>query len=115
MIGQVFALVGAILILSAGLGVVRFGDVFARMHSLTKGSTLGVVLVLVGAAIYLDRPNDWTSLLLAAAAQLLSSPIAANVLGRSTYLLQLARELDSEDNSATRDTAGDDTADEDVR
>lgn len=91
MIGHVLALVGALLILLAGIGVLRFDDVFARMHALTKATTLGVVLVLLGAAIVLDRRNDWTSLLLAAGMQLVTSPIAANLLGRSTYLLARAR------------------------
>lgn len=90
--GEVVALVGSILVLLSGIGVVRFRDTYARMHALTKATTLGVVLVLIGAAIHLDRPNDWTSLLLAAAMQLTTSPIAANLLSRSTWLLQRASE-----------------------
>ena len=46
MIGQLLALGGAVLILFSALGIVRFDDVFAQMHFLTKASTLGVVLVL---------------------------------------------------------------------
>jgi len=91
-IGEWVALLGSILVLLAGIGAVRFRDTFARMHALTKATTLGVVLVLIGAAIHLDRPNDWTSLLLAAAMQLVTSPVAANLLGRSTWLLQRATE-----------------------
>jgi multisubunit Na+/H+ antiporter MnhG subunit len=47
----------------------------ARMHALTKASTLGVVLVLVGGAVTLHHPNDVTSLLLAAALQVLTMPV----------------------------------------
>ncbi len=90
MIGEWVALLGAVLVLLAGVGALRLRDTFSRMHALTKATTLGVVLVLIGAAIYLDRPNDWTSLLLAAAMQLITSPVAANLLGRSTWLLQRA-------------------------
>lgn len=88
MIGQVVALVGAALVLIAGIGVVRFRDPMSRLHALTKASTLGVVLVFLGAALYLDRPNDWTSLLLAAALQLLTSPISAALISRSTILTE---------------------------
>ncbi len=87
MIGQVVALVGALLVVVAGVGVVRFDDAMSRLHALTKASTLGVVLVLLGAALALDRTNDWTSLLLAAALQLVTSPLSAALIARSTYLV----------------------------
>ena len=53
MVGQALMLFGALLILLAGIGVVRFRDVLARMHALSKASTLGFVLVLLGGALVL--------------------------------------------------------------
>jgi multicomponent Na+:H+ antiporter subunit G len=87
-IGEVIVFAGALLTLLAGVGVVRFGDVLARMHALTKASTLGMLLVLIGAAVSLDEANDITSLVLAAALHQLTSPVAANLLGRATYLAE---------------------------
>jgi len=92
MIGPVVALVGSVLILFSALGIVRFDDVFAQMHFLSKASTLGVVLVLLGAASVMERANDWSSLLLAAFLQLLTSPVAVNLISRSTYLTRAVRE-----------------------
>jgi multicomponent Na+:H+ antiporter subunit G len=88
MIGEVIVFAGALLTLLAGIGVLRFGDVLARMHALTKASTLGMLLVLLGAAISLHEANDITSLVLAAALHLLTSPVACNLLGRATYLAE---------------------------
>jgi multicomponent Na+:H+ antiporter subunit G len=85
-IGQLLALVGSVLILFSALGVARFDDVFAQMHFLSKASTLGVVLVLGGAALVMHHPNDWSSLALAAFLQLSTSPVAATLIARSTYL-----------------------------
>jgi len=85
MIGELLVLFGSLLTLLAAIGMVRFKDVFARMHALTKASTAGVIVVLVGAAIHLDHPNDVTSLFLAAALQLLTSPVAANMISLATY------------------------------
>jgi multicomponent Na+:H+ antiporter subunit G len=85
MIGQLLVLVGSVLTLLAAIGMVRFTDVFARMHSLAKASTAGVVLVLIGAAIHLEHPNDVTSLALAALLQVITSPVAANMLSVATY------------------------------
>jgi multicomponent Na+:H+ antiporter subunit G len=94
MIGQLVTLVGAALVLVAGIGVVRFRDPMSRLHALTKASTLGVVLVFIGAALYLDGANDWTSLLLAASLQLLTSPISAALISRSTFLSKGESSLD---------------------
>ena len=68
MIGEAVALVGAVLILLAAIGVVRFRDVLARMHALTKASTVGVLLVAIGSAFVLPTANDITSALAAAPA-----------------------------------------------
>jgi multicomponent Na+:H+ antiporter subunit G len=84
--GQVLALFGTALTLVAALGVLRFPDVLARMHALTKASTVGVALALLGGAVTLDDVNDVTTLLLAAALQVLTLPVATNLLGRSTYM-----------------------------
>ena len=88
MIGEALILVGSLLTLVAAVGMFRFQDVFSRMHALSKASTLAVVLVLVGAAISLSHPNDVTSLLLAAALQVLTSPVAANMISITTYRME---------------------------
>ena len=86
MVGEVLALAGSVLVLIAAIGVVRFDDVLARMHALAKASTLGVLLLLAGAAVGLRHANDVTSVVLAALAQVLTSPPASNMLSRATYL-----------------------------
>lgn len=103
MIGSALALFGAVLTLLAAVGVVRFPCVLARMHALTKASTVGVVLVLLGGAVTLDHPNDVTTLLLAAALQLLTLPVAANLMSRSTYMARgIASHVDEIDELADR-------------
>ena len=86
MIGPAVTLVGAVLILLSAIGVVRFPDALARMHALTKASTVGVVLVAVGAAFVLPTANDITSALAAALLQILTLPISASLIARATYL-----------------------------
>ena len=88
MIGEALILAGSLLTLVAAVGMFRFQDVYSRMHALAKASTAAVVLVLVGAAISLSHPNDVTSLLLAAALQVLTSPVAANMISITTYRME---------------------------
>jgi multicomponent Na+:H+ antiporter subunit G len=110
--GQALALAGSLLTLLAAVGVVRFTDALSRMHALTKASTVGLVLVLLGGALTVDSANDKTSLLLAGALQLLTMPVGANLMSRATYrargipstvdtIDELAEHLD-----AARDEAG---------
>jgi multicomponent Na+:H+ antiporter subunit G len=86
MTGEFLALLGSILVLLSAVGVVRFSDVLARLHALAKASTLGILLLLLGAAINLRHLNDITSVVLAAVLHLLASPPASNMLSRAAYL-----------------------------
>ena len=86
MIGEVLALLGATLVLLSAVGVVRFSDVLARLHALAKASTLGLLLLLGGAAVNLRNLNDLTSVVLAGVLHLLASPPASNMLSRAAYL-----------------------------
>lgn len=80
-----FVLTGVLLAVVAGIGLQRFDDVFARMHSATKPATLGVLLVLAGAALRVDHAGDVAKLLLAMLLQLITAPIGAHMVGRATY------------------------------
>jgi multicomponent Na+:H+ antiporter subunit G len=85
-IGELLALVGAMFVLISAIGVVRFGEVLARLHALAKASTFGIMLVLAGASVSLRDLNDITSVVLAAVVYLLAAPPAANMVSRSAYL-----------------------------
>ncbi len=101
MIGELLALGGATLVLIAAIGVVRFPDALTRMHALAKASTLGVLLILAGAAVNLDDVNDVTSVVLAGVLHVLTSPPASNMVSRAAYLVEgMAGENDAVDEGA---------------
>jgi multicomponent Na+:H+ antiporter subunit G len=87
MIGELLTLAGAVLVLIAAVGVLRFRDPLARMHALAKASTLGLLLILTGAAVNLHTVNDITSVALAGILHVLTSPPASNMVSRATYLV----------------------------
>ena len=78
-------LAGALLCLTAGLGLLRFPDVLSRMHAGTKPQVLGVLLVMVGGAIRLHGLAATWMLLLVAAFQLLTAPVSAHMISRVAY------------------------------
>jgi multicomponent Na+:H+ antiporter subunit G len=85
-IGELLALAGAVLILLSAVGVIRFDEVLVRLHALAKASTLGILLLLLGAAVNLRDLNDLTSVVLAAVLHVLASPPASNMISRAAYL-----------------------------
>ncbi|RBY96176.1 Na+/H+ antiporter subunit G [Blastococcus sp. TF02-8] len=78
-------LAGALLCLTAGMGLLRFPDVLSRMHAGTKPQVLGVLLIMVGAAIRLHGWSASWMLLLVAAFQLLTAPVSAHMVSRVAY------------------------------
>ena len=50
----VLAIVSACLFVLAGLGVLRFPDLYTRMHAATKATALGALVLGIAAAIALD-------------------------------------------------------------
>ncbi len=84
-VSSVLLVVGVLLALFAAIGLVRFGDLFSRMHAATKPATLGLLCVVVGAALRMEDASDATKLLLVGAFQFITAPVAAHMVGRSAY------------------------------
>lgn len=77
-------LAGALIVLLAAVGLNRFDGVLAKMHPATKSATLGMLLVVVGAALRVEA-SAVPTLLLVGVLQLLTAPIAAHLIGRAAY------------------------------
>lgn len=84
-VAGVLVVVGGALGALGAVGLRRFPDVFARMHAATKPATLGLVLVMAGAALRVADPADVAKLLLVAVLQLLTGPAGAHMVGRAAY------------------------------
>lgn len=84
-LSSVLLLAGALLTLSAGVGVLRFGDLLTRMHAVTKPQVLGLLLILLAACPQLGNPGAWAGLLLVGAFQLVTAPVTAHIVGRAAY------------------------------
>lgn len=76
---------GSLLVLAAGVGVLRFPDLLARMHAGTKPQVLGLVLFLVGLALRLRSGGAVWALVLVALFQMLTAPVAAHLVGRAGF------------------------------
>ena len=110
---------GAFLCFAAGVGVLRFRDLLARMHAATKPQVLGLVLVLTGLALRLRSGGAVWALVLVVVFQLLTAPVAAHLVGRAGYRTGKVRsDLLAVDELTTeldrREAAGEPADDEDA-
>lgn len=80
--GAAFALLGA-------LGLLRMPDVFTRMQASTKASTLGLGCLLIGAALQLGDFASFIRVISIGAFILLTTPVAAHVIARASYLAEV--------------------------
>lgn len=91
-ISAALILAGSALALTAAIGVVRFPDTLSRMHAASKPQTLGLLLVLTGAAIQLRGHPDVGMMILTSLFTLITAPVVAQRVGQLAYREQRGRE-----------------------
>lgn len=84
-VAVVLVLVGALLCLTAAIGILRFRDVPSRLHAATKPQVLGVVVILAAVALSARSWSVAAFALVVALIQLATAPLAAHMLGRQAY------------------------------
>ena len=80
-----FLVMGASFLLLAGVGAWVFPDFFTRMAAVSKASTLGVALILVGALFHFTDSSSVMKIIAALFFLFLANPIASHLLGRVAY------------------------------
>jgi multicomponent Na+:H+ antiporter subunit G len=82
----VFLIIGALFSLAAAIGLLRFPDVYMRLHAAAKAGPVGAGLVLLAIAVSaFDLPIALRALA-GIIFLLLTSPISAHLLARAAYL-----------------------------
>jgi len=81
----ILASFGAIFILLAAVGLIRMPDTYLRISVTTKAATLGIGLLLVAAAIFFKDLSITTKVLAIILFILLTAPVSAHLIGRTSY------------------------------
>lgn len=79
--------VGAFFMVVASLGVLRMPDLFLRMSASAKASTLGAGALLLAVAVHFGTVGVTTRAFATIVFLLLTTPIAAHMLGRAGYFV----------------------------
>lgn len=85
----VLVLAGALLCLSAAVGLLHFRDVPGRLHAATKPQVLGLILICAAIALSVGH---WQGILIGVALvspivmmQFATAPLSAHMVGRQAY------------------------------
>ncbi|MEE4376752.1 MAG: monovalent cation/H(+) antiporter subunit G [Candidatus Competibacteraceae bacterium] len=73
---------GAVFFLAGTAGLVRFPDLFSRLHALTKADNLGLGLICLGLAWHNKSPSVALKLLLIWLLVLLASAVSCHLIAR---------------------------------
>ncbi|GEL77510.1 monovalent cation/H(+) antiporter subunit G [Tenuibacillus multivorans] len=84
---SILLLCGTFLALSGSIGILRFPDIYTRLHAATKSATLGVAGVLLGAFLFLYIENGIISgkLLLGIIFILITAPVSGHMISRAAH------------------------------
>lgn len=87
-ISVILLTLGALLMLLAGIGLLRMPDVFLRMSATSKAATLGVILIMVAAAVYFNDLGVTARAIGIVIFIILTAPISAHMIGRAAYITE---------------------------
>ena len=89
--GLILAMLGCVVLLIAAAGLFRLTDAISRQHAATKAGTLGLGMILAGAALY-GGDWAWGGRALTNDDQSFSLPVASHMLARAAAKQRFSRE-----------------------
>ena len=76
------ATAGVAFFFAGALGLLRFPDVYSRLHALTKADNLGLGLIAVAVLLQLASPAQWLKLLLVWLLVMLAGAVTCHLVAR---------------------------------
>ena len=85
-VGSGFLILGALIMASAAIGLLRLPDVYTRTSAVGTAAGLGVALMVVGVVVLDFSALNLVKGIIAIIAQLLTSAIGSFILARASYM-----------------------------
>jgi len=84
-IASIFLIAGSIFMFLSALGILRFPDVFTRMHAATKASSFGCGLMLIAVMLHIGGAGIIIGAFLTIIFIFMTAPVASHMIGRAAY------------------------------
>ena len=85
-ITAVLMISGALFVLVAAIGILRFPDLYMRISAATKASTLGIGLSLLSLVVHFSELGLFSRAIATIIFIAVTSPVAGHLISRSAYL-----------------------------
>lgn len=80
---SILILAGAFFILVAAIGLVRFKDLYSRLHASTKAPSFGIFLIVLGVSLFFNMPIVYLKGFFIIVFVYLTAPLAAHSILKS--------------------------------
>jgi len=80
---SILILLGSFFILVAAMGILRFKDLYGRLHATTKATSFGLLLLLIGVSLFFNIFNVYVKAFLIIFFIYLTAPLAAHSISKS--------------------------------
>ena len=84
-IAGILVVIGGFFALVASIGLIRFPDIYSRMHAASKAGTVGSGFMMIALAVTADDGGTSIRALAGLVFLILTAPIAAHLLARAAY------------------------------
>ena len=74
---------GSAFMLMASIGLLRFTDLYSRMHATTKATSFGLLLLIIGVGLFFSVCMVWLKALMIIVFIYLTAPLAAHAIAKS--------------------------------
>ena len=101
-LAAIFIGVGTTLMVLAGIGIHKYNDFFYRIHVVSKGPSLGVMLILLGVSFYFGTLLTTVKCLAIALFIFITIPVSCSLLALARYEI-LYGKLEDDDSPAEAD------------
>ena len=80
---SILILAGAIFVFLAALGTLRFSSMLSRIHATSKALSFGLLLLLIGVAIFFNSTAVYVKAIMVIAFVYLTAPLAAHAIAKA--------------------------------
>ncbi len=79
----ILIVLGAFLFLITAIGLVRFKDLYSRLHAITKATSLGILLITLGVALFFKTWEITIKSIIIITFIYITAPLAAHSIAKS--------------------------------
>lgn len=82
-ITAILLFLGALFILVSAVGLIRFDDLYSRMHATTKATSFGILLMVLAEGIFFNTGFVWLKAILVIFFIYITAPLASHSIAQS--------------------------------